>query len=107
LTGYSSAGCITYVELPSTTKNNIEALETIVSYAMDKDIPYFGINVPVDTCNSCGYSDEMGDICPECGSNDISRLRRVCGYLTGNYTTAFNKGKIAEVHDRVKHIEKF
>jgi ribonucleoside-triphosphate reductase len=49
----------------------------------------------------------MGDICPECGSNDISRLRRVCGYLTGNYTTAFNKGKIAEVHDRVKHIEKF
>lgn len=107
LTGYSSAGCITYVELPSTTKNNIEALETIVSYAMDKDIPYFGVNVPVDTCNSCGYSDEMGDTCPECGSNDISRLRRVCGYLTGNYTTAFNKGKIAEVHDRVKHIEKF
>ena len=39
LTSYSSAGCITYVELPSGTKNNLEALETIVLYAKNKDIP--------------------------------------------------------------------
>ena len=50
LTGYSSAGCITYVELPSTTKNNIAALEEIIDYAMAHDIPYFAINVPNDTC---------------------------------------------------------
>ena len=100
LTGYSNAGCITYVELPSTTKHNIEALETIVNYAMDKDIPYFAINVPNDTCNNCGYTDEINDVCPMCGSNNISRLRRVTGYLTGNYTTAFNEGKQCVVKDR-------
>lgn len=103
LTGYSNAGCITYVELPSTTKNNIEALETIVNYAMDKDIPYFAINVPNDTCEECGYTDEINDTCPMCGSNNISRLRRVTGYLTGNYTTAFNEGKQDEVKYREKH----
>ena len=103
LTGYSNAGCITYVELPSTTKHNIEALETIVNYAMDKDIPYFAINVPNDTCNECGYTDEINNVCPMCGSSNISRLRRVTGYLTGNYTTAFNEGKQCEVKDRQKH----
>ena len=107
LTSYSTAGCITYVELPSTTKNNLEALETIVSYAMDKDIPYFAVNIPVDNCEDCGYSDEMGDTCPICGSKNISRLRRVTGYLTGDYKTAFNKGKQEEVKDRVKHVKEF
>ena len=103
LTGYSSAGCITYVELDSTVKNNIKALEQIVDYAMDKDIPYFAVNVPNDTCLKCGFCDEFNDECPVCGSHDIQQLRRVTGYLTGNYTTAFNKGKQAEVRARVKH----
>lgn len=103
LTGYSSAGCITYVELDSGIKNNLDALETLVNYAMDKDIPYFAVNVPNDTCLECGYCDEFNDHCPECGSSNIQQLRRVTGYLTGNYTTAFNKGKQDEVHHRVKH----
>jgi ribonucleoside-triphosphate reductase len=103
LTGYSSAGCITYVELDSTVKNNLDALEIIVNYAMDKDIPYFAINVPNDTCLHCGYTDEFNDHCPECGSEDIQQLRRVTGYLTGNYKTAFNKGKQQETEMRVKH----
>lgn len=103
LTGYSSAGCITYVELESTVKNNIEALETIVNYAMDKDIPYFAINVPNDMCVNCGYCDEIGDACPMCGGDEIRRLRRVTGYLTGDYKTAFNEGKQQEVELRVKH----
>lgn len=103
LTGYSSAGCITYVELPSTVKHNLEALEDIVNYAMDKDIPYFAINVPCDTCMDCGYTDEIGNTCPICGGSNIQRLRRVTGYLTGNYTTAFNLGKQDEVAHRVKH----
>ena len=79
LTSFSNAGCITYVELPSGTKNNIEGLETIVNYAMDKDIPYFAINVPIDECHDCGYTDEMGDTCPECGSHNVQHLRRVTG----------------------------
>lgn len=103
LTGYSSAGCITYVELDSTIKHNIDALEQIVNYAMDKDIPYFAVNVPNDTCLDCGYCDEFNDKCPECGSTNIQQLRRVTGYLTGNYKTAFNYGKQKEVEARVKH----
>lgn len=103
LTGYSSAGCITYVELPSSAKNNIDALETIVNYAMDKDIPYFAINVPNDTCLDCGFTSEIGNSCPVCGGKNIERLRRVTGYLTGNYKTAFNLGKQQEAEMRVKH----
>lgn len=103
LTGYSRAGCITYVEIASSVKYNIEALEDIVNYAMDKDIPYFAVNVPSDTCMNCGYTDEIGNACPVCGSENIQRLRRVTGYLTGNYTTAFNFGKQDEVAHRVKH----
>ena len=103
LTGYSSAGCITYVELDGTAKNNTQAIEELVDYAMDKDIPYFAVNVPNDICNDCGYTDEIGEKCPMCGSTDIQRLRRVTGYLTGNYKTAFNYGKQRETEDRVKH----
>jgi ribonucleoside-triphosphate reductase len=103
LTGYSSAGCITYVELPASTLNNLEALETIVNYAMDKDIPYFAVNVPVDNCQDCGYSGEMNDVCPKCGSTNILKLRRVTGYLSSDYRN-FNLGKQDEVDDRTKHI---
>lgn len=106
LTGYSSAGCITYVELPSTTKNNIAALEEIIDYAMAHDIPYFAINVPNDTCLDCGYTDEINDACPVCGSENIRRLRRVTGYLTTDYHN-FNHGKQCEVGDRVKHIKEY
>lgn len=106
LTGYSSAGCITYVELEGAVLKNLEALEQIVNYAMDKDIPYFALNVPADTCLDCGWQGEINNECPECGSKNIQRLRRVTGYLTGDYKTAFNKGKIAETEDRFKHSKK-
>lgn len=105
LTGYSSAGCITYVELDSSCKNNIEGLESLVNYAMDNDIPYFAINVPNDQCMNCGYCDEMNEICPMCNSHNIKRLRRVTGYLTGDYKSAFNKGKQQETEMRVKHTK--
>ena len=105
LTGYSNAGCITYVELDDKTRYNYVAVEEIVQYAMDHDIPYFAINVPCDTCMDCGYCGEIKeDDWPRCHSNKIQRLRRVTGYLTGNYTTAFNKGKQQEVELRVKHM---
>lgn len=103
LSGYSSAGCITYTELNGSVKNNIEALEAIVNYAMDKDIPYFAVNVPNDMCTRCGHTDEIGDKCPLCGCTEIRRLRRVTGYLTGDYKTAFNEGKQQEVEMRVHH----
>jgi ribonucleoside-triphosphate reductase len=107
LTGYSSAGCITYIELDASAKDNIDALETIVNYAMDKDIPYFAINVPADTCLDCGFQGEveLNTCCPQCGSENIQRLRRVTGYLTGDYLTAFNQGKIQETEMRIKHSD--
>ena len=103
LTGYSSAGCITYVELESTVDHNLEALEDIVNYAMDHDIPYFAVNVPNDMCTNCGYTGEIGNECPVCGCTNIRRLRRVTGYLTGDYKTAFNIGKQQEVELRTEH----
>lgn len=106
LTGYSNAGCITYVELDSGAQNNLEALEELVNYAMDKDIPYFALNVPNDTCLDCGYTDEFNNNCPMCNSDHIQQLRRVTGYLTGDYKTAFNWGKQKEVEDRYKHSNK-
>ena len=103
LTGYSSAGCITYVELDSGILHNIDALEQIVNYAMDKDIPYFALNIPNDLCLDCGYTGEINDKCPMCGGKSIQRLRRVTGYLTGDYKTAFNFGKQQETELRFKH----
>lgn len=104
LTGYSNAGCITYVELDASAIHNPEALEQIVDYAMEHDIPYFAINVPSDSCSDCGFQGEINDTCPICGGHNIQQLRRVTGYLTGNYITAFNLGKQDEVHHRVKHV---
>lgn len=103
LGNYSNGGTILYNELDGTVSNNIDALEQIVTYAMDKDVPYFAINVPNDQCTNCGFIGEINDACPECGSKDIRRLRRITGYLTGDYKTAFNKGKQQEVEMRVKH----
>lgn len=103
LDNYSSSGSICYTELDASVKNNLQALESIVNYAMDKDIPYFAVNVPNDMCTNCGYTDDIKDNCPMCGCSNIRRLRRVTGYLTGDYTTAFNEGKQQEVELRVKH----
>lgn len=103
LTGYSNAGCITYIELPSTAINNVPALYTFNTYAMEHDIPYFAMNFPLDFCNHCHAQGDFNGVCPECGSTDIDELRRVTGYIS---TTKkhFNLGKIAEELLRFKHI---
>lgn len=101
---YPTGGCITYVELDSTFVKNTKAVEQIIDYAFKElDIPYLAFNFPIDSCLDCGYQGEFNDHCPECGSENIQQLRRVTGYLTGNYKTAFNKGKRAETEARVKH----
>ena len=85
LTGYSNAGCITYVELNDEVDRNIDALEKLVTYAMKKDIPYFAINIPNDTCMDCGFSGNIvSEYCPQCGSSNIQRLKRVTGLSSGN-----------------------
>lgn len=105
LTTYSSAGCITYVEVDSKVRNNLTALQEMVDHAMDNDIPYFAINFPIDNCKDCGYSGEMdGDICPICNSENIEHLGRVTGYLSSD-VRRFNYGKQSEFKDRVDHEE--
>ena len=106
---YATGGCITYVELDGAVMNNPEAVRSIVDAAMELDIPYLAFNFPIDTCDACGFSGEIGEDCPTCGSGNITRLRRVTGYLTRDYRN-FNEGKVAECLDRVKHgttIEQF
>lgn len=103
LARYSTGGEINYVELESSVVHNRKAVESIIKYGMEANIPYLAINFPIDTCQDCGKSvGEMDDTCPFCGGHNISSLRRVTGYLTTDYHK-FNKGKQSEVHDRVKH----
>ncbi|WP_197260886.1 anaerobic ribonucleoside triphosphate reductase [Brevibacillus laterosporus] len=102
-----NAGAITYIELDGNARQNTVAFQQIVQYALKSNVGYFSINHPLDRCPSCGYEGIIGTECPNCGSNEDSvhfqRLRRVTGYITGDYTQRFNSAKQAEVLDRVKH----
>lgn len=104
----ATGGNIVYVEFDTTAVHNLAAVEQVINFAMDNDIPYFAFNFPLDECTVCGYSGEIpAEGCPECGAPDeaINRLRRVTGYITSDYRRAFNAGKRAEVLARVKHTK--
>lgn len=104
-TKYCTGGTITYIECDSSLMSNPKAVEDIIDYAMQElNIPYLAFNFPIDTCNDCGYQSEFDAECPECGSQNITQLRRVTGYLSSDYRR-FNAGKQAEVLDRVKHSQ--
>lgn len=81
LTGYSSAGCITYVEIPEMSFNNVDALEKVVDYAMEHDVPYFALNTKICQCHDCGERvwDPGAKHCPKCGCDEIDELGRVTG----------------------------
>ena len=101
-TKYATSGCITYIELDSGIMKNQKAVEELIDYAMDLDIPYLAFNFPIDTCLDCGFQGEFNDRCTKCGSTHIEQLRRVTGYLSSDYHK-FNKAKQAEVAERFKH----
>ncbi|MFF2019136.1 anaerobic ribonucleoside triphosphate reductase [Paenibacillus sp. NPDC058177] len=105
---YCNAGAISYVELDGNARSNPAAFVKIIRYALQQEISYFSINHPIDRCQGCGYEGVIGTNCPSCGAHEnevhIRRLRRVTGYLTGDYQTRFNAAKQAEVRDRVKHL---
>lgn len=108
LTGYSSAGCITYVEIGDNAVNNLQALEDIVLYAKRKDIPYFALNVLFSDCTKCGYSGYIPDDepCPCCGADHdeyINDYARVTGYLSTK-AKHFNFGKQCEKKDRFVNV---
>lgn len=106
----SNGGNIGYVETPN-LKHNMQALEALINYGYE-NIHYFGINQPVDQCFKCGFSGEFkatakGFECPSCGNHEegtISVIRRVSGYLSAPNSRPYNKGKMEEVLQRVKHV---
>ena len=95
-------GHITYVELDGEAQKNVKAIAKIVKVMHDEGIGYGSINHPVDTCNACGYKGVIYDKCPVCQSENILRMRRITGYLTGDLSS-WNSAKRAEEKDRVKH----
>ncbi|RUT48434.1 anaerobic ribonucleoside triphosphate reductase [Paenibacillus anaericanus] len=102
-----NAGAISYIELNGNARSNPAAFLKIIQYALSQQVSYFSINHPIDRCSACGFEGIIGATCPSCNSHEndvhIRRLRRVTGYLTGDYQTRFNSAKQAEVRDRLKH----
>ncbi len=97
-----SGGCITYVEFAEIPGENIEAIIEAVRYAHDNDCNYFGINFPLDYCDDCGWNGSTVHKCPLCNSENVTRLRRVSGYLSKD--TSFTDGKRAELMRRRRHF---
>lgn len=96
-----AAGHISYVELPSSPKDNIPAFEKIIRHMRSCDMGYAGVNFPIDECRSCGNSGIIENECKVCGSQDIRRIRRITGYLST--IDRFNDAKQAELKDRTVH----
>jgi ribonucleoside-triphosphate reductase len=96
-----AAGHISYIELPSSPKDNIPAFEKILKHMRNSDMGYAGVNFPIDECRSCGNSGLIDNECKVCGSTDIRRIRRITGYLST--IDRFNDAKQAELHDRAVH----
>lgn len=67
-----NAGSITYIELDGDPNKNLDAYETIVRYATEKNLQYFSINTQNDQCPVCGYLGIIGDECPHCGFREDS-----------------------------------
>lgn len=82
---------------------NTKCIATLVRRAMKLGF-YEGVNLSLAYCEDCGYEEIEMNICPKCGSNNILKVDRVCGYL--GYTkvkgqTRVNNGKLAEINERV------
>ncbi len=92
-----NGGCITYIELGEAPLGNEESLEEYINIAVTSGVHYLGFNFPKDVCNECG-STGVFDICPQCKSSNITRIRRVSGYL--EILDGFTKGKKAEEKNR-------
>ena len=93
----ANGGCISYIELAEAPIGNAEGLNELVEMAVKAGVHYLGFNFPKDVCKECGASGTF-DVCPACGSKDITRIRRVSGYL--EIQDYFTKGKMHESKNR-------
>lgn len=80
----TNAGHISYVEIGGQANNNLEAVDDIVRLMFKNYIGYGSINHHVDRCNNCGIQEIIKNNCPQCDSNDITRIRRITGYIVGD-----------------------
>lgn len=94
---YANGGCISYVELAEAPFGNAEGLDELVEVAVESGVHYLGFNFPKDVCKKCGSAGTF-DVCPECGSKEITRIRRVSGYL--EIQDFFTSGKMNESKNR-------
>ena len=97
-------GHIFYIELDGDATHNPDTVEAVVDLMDKYEMGYGSINHTRSRCLDCGFenADANLKICPMCHSENIDTIQRITGYLVGT-TSRWNKGKLAELHDRVTH----
>ena len=99
-------GHIFYVEIDGDATHNPQVIMSVVDMMDKYNMGYGSVNHNRNRCMDCGYenADPNMEICPKCGSDHIDRLQRITGYLVGT-TDRWNHAKLAELNDRVTHIQ--
>ena len=95
-----NGGKIQYVKYP--VNYNREAVKTLVRRAMDMGF-YEGVNMSLAYCDDCGYEELEMDVCPKCGSKNLTKIERMNGYLSYSRVkgdTRLNAAKMAEIAER-------
>ena len=95
-----NGGKIQYVKYP--ISYNTKAIETLVKRAMDMGF-YEGVNLSLAYCDDCGHQELQMDVCPKCGSTNLTKIERMNGYLSYSRVkgdTRLNAGKMDEIKDR-------
>ena len=96
-----NGGKIQYVKYP--VSYNTEAIETLVTRAMHMGF-YEGVNLSLAYCDDCGHQELSMEICPKCGSKNLTKIDRMNGYLSYSRVkgdTRLNEAKMEEIKDRV------
>ena len=97
----SNGGKIQYVKYP--VSYNKEAIRTLVRRAMRMGF-YEGVNLSLAYCDDCGHEELEMDVCPVCGSKNLTKIDRMNGYLSYSRVkgdTRLNEAKMAEIAERV------
>ncbi len=95
-----NGGKIQYVKYP--VDYNVKAVKTLVRRAMKMGF-YEGVNLALSYCDNCGYEELSMDVCPRCGSGNLTKIDRMNGYLSYSRVhgdTRLNSAKMAEINDR-------
>ena len=96
----SNGGKIQYVKYP--INYNKEAIKALVRRAMDLGF-YEGVNLSLAYCDDCGHEELSMDVCPKCGSKNLTKIDRMNGYLSYSRVkgdTRLNDAKMAEIAER-------